>query len=102
MVDITSMSGPEGWAGSVSLTPAVWEIISDGPSDSGEAVRRRLGEVFLTLKMAFRRKERGDLFDFSVWIDQPAPPRRPLKLRAALNTENPQGPAIAIKLPEEN
>ena len=102
MIDITPMSRQEGLAAPVSLTPAVWKIINDIPPDSGEGVKRRLGEVFWTLKMAFKRKERGDLLDFSVWIDRPAQKRQSLRLRATLNTENSRGPAIAIKLLEEN
>jgi hypothetical protein len=102
MIDMTPMSRQEGLAPAVSLTPAVWKIINDIPSDSGEGVKQRLGEVFWTLKAAFKRKERGDLFDFSVWIDSPSKKRQSLRLRATLNTENSRGPAIAIKLPEEN
>jgi hypothetical protein len=102
MIDMTPMSRLEGPAPAVSLTPAVWKIINDIPSDSGEGVKRRLNEVFWTLKAAFQRRERGDLFDFSVWIDRPAQKRQSLKLRATLNTENSIRPAIVIKLLEEN
>jgi hypothetical protein len=102
MIDMTPMSRQEGLAPAVSLTPAVWRIINDIPPDSGEGVKRRLDEVFWTLKAAFQRRERGDLFDFSVWIDRPAQKRQSLRLRATLNTESSKGPAIAIRLPEEN
>jgi hypothetical protein len=102
MIDMTPMSRQEGLAPAVSLTPAVWKIINDIPPDSGEGVKRRLDEVLWTLKAAFQRRERGDLFDFSVWIGSPAQKRQSLRLRATLNKENSIGPAIAIKLLEEN
>jgi hypothetical protein len=101
MMNMTPMSRQENLAVPVSLTPAVWKIINDIPPGSGEGVKRRLDEVFWTLKEAFKRRERGDLFDFSVWIDRPAQRKQSLRLRATLNTENSKRPAIAIKLPEE-
>ena len=102
MIDVTPMPRPENFAGPVLLTPAVWEIINDGPPDLREAVKRRLGEVYWTLGRALQRKERGDLFDFCVWIDRTAQKKESLKLRAVLNRENSKEPAIAIQLPEEN
>ena len=102
MIDVTPMPRQENLAGPILLTPAVWEIINDGPPDSGEVVKRRLGEVFWTLQMAFKRRERGDLFDFSVGIDRPLQKRQSLRLRATLGAENSRGTAILIKLPEED
>jgi hypothetical protein len=102
MMNMTPMSRQEDFAAPVSLTPSVWKIINDIPPDSGEGVQRRLDEVFWTLKAAFKRRERGDQFDFSVWIGRPAQKRQSLRLRATMNTENSKEPAIAIKLPEED